>query len=531
MRVEEFRRQLSEDYRGAMVRLATLRADGKHYLLFGWVELFPQDMSLPQRWTAADRPWPVPGHSSWTCGFSAIPLDVVEALSWYESAGVGQINIGSAQVMPPDFGQEPKYTQFCTSVEAPFLFPWHDNPRIHRHVSLSENPEPVRELGTVPQAREWLETHLGFDPYKYDEWLGSIALVAPDPLCSSFSVSPSARSSVGAEILTILATPRRSESAGIANLSTLSIHLSEHRVGGRGKTWTFDLNETGYATLQSDQPFHEISYVVICKKRGVLRTEAPFSWMEQISVNMNMTHKKLRVGVPSGGRRKPEKTVEVAKFTQGPNVVVGEPLQHEVRQRLVHLRTRREAREARAVAPQKIFGIARDPKDVPESEFIERRKEAEDFIASLIFNAKKRVIFVDPYFGQREMRLFAMRVAADAVTPQILTSEDVWGEKESSKSVAEVFVQDLDDIARQGAVTPRVRVMPSLLGNAMVHDRYLIVDGDVWHCGPSFNELGTRLGTIVKLPNPIAIRQIISKIWCRSSPIAEFVRNNSWPSS
>jgi hypothetical protein len=245
---------------------------------------------------------------------------------------------------------------------------------------------------------------------------------------------------------------------------------------------------------------------------------------------MNMTHKKLRVGIPSGGRRKPETIVDVAKSTQGPDVIVGEPLQHEVRQRLVHLRTRREAREARAAAPQRIFGTTRDSKDVPESEFTERRKEAEDFVSGLVFNARKRVIFVDPYFGQREMRLFAMRVAADAVTPRILTSEDVWGEKESSKSVAEAFVQDLCDIARQGAAAPQVRVMPSLLGKAIVHDRYLIIDGDVWHCGPSFNEIGTRLGTMMKLSNPVAVRKLISKIWCRSSPINDFVRNNSWPS-
>lgn len=58
----------------------------------------------------------------------------------------------------------------------------------------------------------------------------------------------------------------------------------------------------------------------------------------------------------------------------------------------------------------------------------------------------------------------------------------------------------------------------------VVHDRYLVVDNEVWHCGPSFNELGERLGVMVRLPDPLSVRRFLSKIWGRSSPLAEF-----WP--
>ena len=88
----------------------------------------------------------------------------------------------------------------------------------------------------------------------------------------------------------------------------------------------------------------------------------------------------------------------------------------------------------------------------------------------------------------------------------------------------DLFVADLETIGRQPAVrVPEVRVMPGM-DKPVIYDRYLIVDGDVWHCGPSFNELGERLGIIVRLPDPLAVRRFVSKIWCRSSPLSAF-----WP--
>jgi len=43
----EFRKQLTDDYQGALIRLATLRANGQQHLLFAWVELHPFDMRVP----------------------------------------------------------------------------------------------------------------------------------------------------------------------------------------------------------------------------------------------------------------------------------------------------------------------------------------------------------------------------------------------------------------------------------------------------------------------------------------------------
>ena len=103
------------DYHGALVRLATMRADRKQYLLFGYVELFPQDLPVPESFNAGVKPWSCPGLSGVTFGVSAISMPVLDALSWYENASEGKVNIPlptPEDLVAPLFGVEPSIGQF-----------------------------------------------------------------------------------------------------------------------------------------------------------------------------------------------------------------------------------------------------------------------------------------------------------------------------------------------------------------------------------------------------------------------------------
>jgi hypothetical protein len=523
----KFRQELDDDYQAALVRLATLRADGEQYLLFAWVELFPFDMQVPDGWTSGDRPWAVPGRPGWSCAFSATRLTIAEALDWYEGAASGRISVGATNSRPVHLvplGPEPIYGRLCAAVDAPFTFLWHGGPRIHRCVPLTEIPQPVQRLGLSAEAREWLRLNVGFDPYAFDEWLGGLALVAPDPVCSRLGVFPSARAEDGAEVLTIHAVPRRSESRGIADLSSLSVHFGERRVDGWTSVSVIPLDQSGHATVLSPQSHGQVGFALVCAKRGLLRLTEPLSWIEQVSVGMNLANQQVRVEVPSGGRRKPGKTVDVHRYIKGADIRVGESVKDLPRQRLAGLRERRKARDERANAPQKIFGVAADKAAVDAAEIAKRRRDAEDFIGGLVSGARRRVLFVDPFFGYREMRLFALRVTNPGVVPKILTGSPglIVSPGPSRQPDAHTLIADLGQLSRESSVqAPIVRVMPG--GDTpVIHDRYLIVDNEVWHCGPSFNELGERLGVIVRLPDPLSVRRVVSKIWCRATPLSEF---------
>ena len=530
----EFRQRLIDDYQGAVVRLATLRADGVHYLLFAWVELYPFDMNVPAEWTSGKKPWSVPGKQEWTCGFSATPVTVAEAVSWYEAAAAGVVDIGPGKnrlvrVQVVQLGPEPAYGRFCVGVDAPFVFTWHDGPRIHRYVPLSVNPGPVRQLAASAAAREWLSQHLGFDPYRFDEWLGGLALLAPDPLCSAISVFPSARAEDGGETLTILAVPRRSAARGVADVSGLSLHVAERRTDGWTAVSTVALDRGGYATIPHPQPYGQVAYAVVCPERGLLHLVEPSSWIEQIVVGMNVSNSAALVEVPAGGRRKPRTAVLVQRYFKGADISVGKALNDAVRARLIDLRDRRKDRERRAEAPQRVFGIALEKARARRDEILAKRKEAEDFVGGLVSGARKRVLFVDPYFGLRETRLFALRASNNGVVPRILTGlpglrakAESGGTSDRPLLVGDLLAADLPRLAQAQAIqAPEVRVM-SGADNPVIHDRYLVVDHEVWHCGPSFNELGERLGVIARLPDPLSVRRSLSAVWGRSLPLVEF---------
>lgn len=527
----EFRKQLIDDYQGALIRLATLRANGQQYLLFAWVELYPFDMRVPDGWTSGDKAWRVPQSDSWSCAFSAKPATVAEALDWYEAAANGSvvvhvINGRAITAQSTQFGPEPAFGGFCISVDAPFALCWHDGPRVHRYVPLSTTPAPVRQLGWNRAAREWLNKYVGFDPYEFDEWLGGLALLAPDPLCSAVNLFTTARSEDGRETLMADVIPRRSVRRGIADLSALSIHIAERRVGGWRSVRTIPLVSGTSAKLESRQWYGEVGYALVCPKRGLLRFVEPQSWIEQVALGMHTSNTTLMVEVPAGGRRKPAKTIPVMRFLPRSQILVGRALNDVVRTRLIAAKERRKKRRERADVPQKLFGRQRPVAD--EIEIQQKRQEADAFVAALIASAERRVIFVDPFFGLRETRLFALRVSNHNVTVRILTGQKglkARGEPWRTRSLLAADLVHLASLSKdRPVVVPTVRVMRGGETPA-IHDRYLVVDDEVWHCGPSFNELGDRLGVMVRLPDPTTVRRAINAVWSQSIPLEEVVAN------
>jgi hypothetical protein len=525
----EFRQQLTDDYKGALIRLATLRANKKQYLLFAWIELYPFDMRLPDRWISGDQAWRVPQSDSWTCAFSATPVTVREALDWYEAAANGNVVIhatkdSTIKALATAFGPEPAYGGFCTGVDAPFALRWHDDPRVHRYVPLSANPEPVRQLGLNRAAREWLDQHVGFDPYEFDEWLGGLALLAPDPLCAAVGLSLTARTTDGRETLTVQVVPRRNVERGIANVSDLSIHVAERRVGAWQSVRTIQLSPAGASMkIENLQWYGEVGYALVCPKRGLLRFVEPQSGIEQIGIGMHVSDRTLKIDVPAEGRRKPAKTISVMRFLPRSQISVGAALNDAVRTQLIAAKERRKMRQGRSNAPQRVFGSQRSVTGGLEVQ--RQQQEAEKFVAGLIARAQKRVIFVDPFFGLRQTRLFALRVSNNQVKVRILTGQQglkARGEsRQPPRSLLAVDLAYLASLAKDKSfVVPTVRVM--LGGDTpAIHDRYLVVDNEVWHCGPSFNELGARLGVMVRLPDPIAVRREINAVWSQSTRLEE----------
>ncbi len=268
----------------------------------------------------------------------------------------------------------------------------------------------------------------------------------------------------------------------------------------------------------------EHGYAITCPVRGLLRMVPPSHFIGQIVVNLDIVNAQLKVEVPPGGRRKPTSHYTTNRTVGAGMVQVGEALPPSGAIRIVELREQRKRRIQAEAAPQKLFGATDGGNEAPtDAELAARRTEAELYVAGLVAAAQRRVIFVDPDFGTREMLNYALRAVREKVNVKILTSaRQLRGQVDSGGCAGKVssatqnisalsiergrlYLATVQDLRRKlGPDAPEVFVMPSS-STPVFHDRFLVVDDVVWASGPSFNELGVRIGMISQVHEPSAV--------------------------
>jgi hypothetical protein len=536
--------KVTTDYHGALVRLATMRAAGKQYLLFGYVELFPRDIPVPERFTAGERPWAVPNFGGdVTLAASALPMSTSDALAWYGEAARGRVTIPptapSVEIAAPPFGVEPALGRFCVGDIVPFSAQWHGGPRVHRLVPMEDPAEVVERLGSSAAAREWLVGNAGFDPFEYEEWLASLSLLAPDPLLTGVGHFTRDRKADGSERVVLQAYRRHYENYPDADAGALKLVVLQRRPAGWTEVLPASFDDDGFAIKDYPEPVSETGFAISCPIRGLVRMVPPTLWMEQISVGFGVVDAVLDVEVPSGGRRKPASRYKTSRLRDAGGVHVGEALPPSGAIRIVELQEARKDRLQRQSAPQRLFGVHEtDKDDLTGDDLVRMRGEAESYVANLVAGAQRRVVFVDPDFGVRELQNYALRVMRDGVKVTILTGapqmrkarpndgvEETSPEEQTASSAPPgvLLLAQLQHVqGRLGPGAPKVLVMPGSR-KPVFHDRFLVIDDVVWASGPSFNELGERIGLISQVHEPRIVIATIERALDRSKPLADWI--------
>ena len=447
--------KVATDYHGALVRLATMRAAGKQYLLFGHVELFPRDIPVPGHFTAGERPWAVPNiGGDVTLAASALPMSTSDALAWYEAATHGRVTIPltplAIEIVAPPFGVEPALGRFCVGETVPFSAQWHGGPRLHRLVPMEDPAEAVQKLGLSAAAREWLAANAGFDPFEYEEWVASLSLLAPDPLLSGIGHFTRDRTVSGSERVVLQAYRRHYEDYPEADARALKLVILQRRPAGWTEVFPASFDKDGFAIKDYPEPVSETGFAISCPSRGLVRMVPPTLWMEQISVGFGLVDTVLDVEVPPGGRRKPASRYKTGRMREAGGVHVGEALPLSGAIRIVELQEARKDRLQRQSAPQRLFGVHEtDKDDLAGDDLVRMRGDAEiRHVANLVAGAQRRVIFVDPDFGMRELQNYALRVMRDGVEVTILTGAPHMRKARPDDSAEEASPRGADCVIR-----------------------------------------------------------------------------------
>jgi len=403
------------------------------------------------------------------------------------------------------FSSDPPWPHLVATNDLPFLGGVLGTVRAHHLFQVDKLPALDLLMG-YDDAVHWLSDRLFFDLRTYPEWVGSVHLVAPNPVFRELDRTREV-SADGAETTRVRFVARTGKT-----LDGLCLHLTEY-----GPTGVSAAHSIQVAAPDTRVPHtgaaESVGHMVVCPQRGVLDWGPPAPYISRVDVTLDISSGVKTVHVPTVPGRPGETYHQpVLMSTFHPSVgqapVTGSPR--------TYLRRAQLARTSRLENQERV-----------EEWFHGDPDAATRFVRDLIAAARSRVWIVDPYFATVELFRFALAIARPDIDVTILTSAKHLKEGDHLRSNADpgaVLLNELVRLREHGRFTAFV-----MMGDApAVHDRFLVIDDAVWFSGNSLHTLGGRAGMIVRLAYPRPILDALDNIirGDRVAPLEEWVASD-----
>jgi len=506
------------DYEMAVVHLAFNRRRGRPgelgegTLLFAFVELLPTEIPPPNDDFDPKDPrfsTGLGGDGQHTVYVQHAVVSAKNARAWYLGCRRGLAVLpengafpepeaaGATRLRLADLGEYPSWpTLLCVadkSKHVPFVPEWAEYPRMHHLIARTDFK--LGDLWSVSEqerAHTWLLDHLHFRLDEYPEYWGSVHLMAPNPLYRHLHARRQ-QHFPPAESVLLRFEPRASKKLDGLELTyrgdALSEKLYSHTVPVQ--SLLLRMNFPGHAHLfQAD---------VVDSVRGMLKNSSPtlMSGFIDIKLDVNIGS-TLEVNGPT-----PNSTYSVVRSSPAfGSRALDTPKLASARQRLTDANDRRRKRANAARRDQRWFRGQED--------------EAVDVLRSLLHQATREVLIVDPYFSGMELVKLMLAVGREDIPVRILSSAEVLRKQHGHGGVAGAEGERLLDVLKQVRAHKRmnpfeIKVMPGKTPS--IHDRFLLIDDKIWLLGSSLNKFGSSGTMMVALPDPESVREQLSRSW------------------
>ena len=502
-------------YRQAIIHLAWFRDDQVRHLLFGMVELRPNE--FPDAIGCPPQSFRAKSESRKYLYYRRFVLSVQDAIDWYRNAADGNIVLprdpnhetpgdGAKLESGTSVQEEPPWPHFVTSNELAFAPDWMRDSRTHFLFPKSVLSEKISEIIRIKENRAKLEEWLNFDIVEaYYDYQGAICLVAPNPLFRSVEKSHFEQAREGAaETVAYKLVTRQGQ-----RLDGLRLEIVNERLRGRMKpqphVHDHDFGDDAIAVFDFPAKVYKEGLAITHPKYGLLVWHEPQPVLRAIHITMGLHRRQKMVSVLAGGRKRPEYKYEVDEVEDEREISVGDALEDaDIVSRLTEAENRRARRQA--------------AKDYDQQWFHNVPSEAAQYIRQKIGSARDMVLIVDPYFAGRELLAFGHAVSRPDIDLRILTSTSVIDADSGSQLLA-----ILNRTFGSYPTKPEVRILTG--DPPPVHDRFLVVDGTVWFSGNSLHTIGERAGMIVKLPDPEPVVQRLEAFWSNALSLSDWLAN------
>lgn len=523
------------DHRGwAVIRLATLQQRKKPgRLLFATVTLLSPNRAPPSTMKGVNS-LPV-GKSASTVFFRRTVLQADAAIEWYRSLGSGK-----AKTPVPTLVQDREESLDGQDIDVSDL---HDNPTwpslglpmgegLFAQPTGRSNPAPF--MGSVPSrvhrrfgssdgfdellahdgALAFVARRLHLNLRMYPEYLGSVALLAPDPIVKQIDNFMIPASGGRGERNFYRFIPRPGQT-----LEELEVSTFDEQAHLLTSFETQKLPADGILDVDKGSCLGTYGYVVTHPAHGILVYQPPTGFIRQISFNTHAVGSgglKL-INVPTGdGPNSPrmEYLASNSSLLQTNSVIGEEAATPNSSGRVATAASRREK-----ISSAKHYG---------QSWFANgSREQAMRFVQSEIRKAKRRIIVADPYLAGLQLGQFLYAVNGVSVEVILLTSSLAF--KSTKTESRPVKLADFRKRLEQLVSAVNVKPKTAVLSQSVLHDRFLVIDDAVWFLGNSLNALGDKASMIVKLPNPDEIIQQLEEMFRTAVSFEDYLKRQPKP--
>lgn len=566
---------LPDDYGYAVIHLAwdLHKVTKQRTLLFSSVEFLP--LEFPPPYDNGEETFLLRGSRSHRLFVRHIVLPASKALLWYRNCAKGiavrpDIN-GNFEEVPTvsdlfanlHWSEEPIWPNLACVLDGtltPYLSKWHQCARVHHLIATRFDLESHwQDSRDRSEAAEWLAKQLTFDLLLYTSLWGSIHLIAPNPVFREFHHNRGKTLKEGFDTLVYKIDWR----SGIRS-ADLTLIIKDDTVSGKGRIEAFSLKED-VGSIVLNRHSESQSVYVTDRGRGLLYGLESFLPLDGIDMSMQMVTARRVVRDEDGS---PLFTVPIVG-EGGTDVNVDLPGTGNA-----------TARQAAAILRSELNQQVRkrEAQEKHERWFQGDKDAAVKLVRSLLLTARSRVLIVDPYFRRSELQ-FALGVSNPRVPIRILTSAEMLNEVSTDSCPASLkkmrcilncfevqrdrifplAQKTLDFLAGlNGVVDKHLKdALNNVLGNNVilhgeellsavetvnsqpqanplqlkvmigsrpdVHDRFLLVDDNLWLLGSSLNEFGSRGTMIVPVIYPAIIEDRLEDNWNRAVFLSEWI--------
>lgn len=515
-------------YAGAVIRLATLQRQRGQAgrLLFATVSLLPRGRPLPPPMEGPPHRCAV-GKTGESVFFRRALLTVQDAVDWYRSLGLGtdttpipskieerDSRYDGIRIEPAKLTDSPTWPHLGLPIgEGMFAFhsgrshpaPFIGNApaRIHRRFG-SQDGFDVMLADDASVA--FVARRLHVDLRLYREYLGSAALIVPDPVLKQIDNFMIPASADRGERIFYRFVPRAG--ASLAGLKLTTFDEQAHLLTDLS---TYDIPADGILDIDKGDCIGSYGYVVAHPEHGVLAYSPHYPFLRQMGVNIQaMSSGRTTVSVPTGeSANSPRIEYQAAQRSSlSTQNLIGEAARvPNVSGRIATAVVHREKIASAKQYGQRWFSDG-------------SREEAMRFVQGELRTARTRVMIADPYLAGLQLGQFLYAVNPETVSVTLLTSGLAFKTMKQNASnigfwtrVKEKLglhsrkqepskIDDFNNRLAQLGKDTKVTAKTYVLQSSILHDRFLVIDDAVWFLGNSLNTLGDKASLLVKLPNP-----------------------------